>query len=113
MAKFSLGKDPFLKKEEPAEEGKPLFDEEEVAQIRATQKVGRPKNDDADDWTRATFIIRKDLLEKLHDYSYTERVDLKTAINTAIEELVKDRNDLLEHPRKPKQIRRKRGGNDG
>ena len=37
------------------------------------------------DYTRATFIVRLDLLEKLKNYAYTERLTMKEAINRILE----------------------------
>jgi|YelNatPaOPRAMG01_1025707.scaffolds.fasta_scaffold42144_2 hypothetical protein len=38
----------------------------------------------SNDWTRATFIIRKDILEKLKDFAYTDRRTIKDIINEAL-----------------------------
>lgn len=35
-------------------------------------------------YTRATFIVREDLLKKLKDYAYTERETLKDVVNYMI-----------------------------
>ena len=48
-------------------------------------------------WTRATFIVRRDLLNKLKDYAYTERVTLKEALENALHNFLKDKEDLLPH----------------
>jgi len=37
-----------------------------------------------DNFTRATFIVREDLLKKLKDYAYTERETLKDVVNKMI-----------------------------
>jgi len=39
-------------------------------------------------YTRATFIVREDLLEKLKDLAYTERRSIKEVINEAIEQFI-------------------------
>jgi len=41
-----------------------------------------------DGYTRATFIVREDLLEKLKDYAYTERETLKDVVNKMIAEFL-------------------------
>jgi len=87
MAKFKMGDDP-------------LFNAEEVAKIKKANA-----DPTLDDYTRMTFIVRKDLLEKLRDYAYTERIDQKEAINRALEHFLKNKKDLLEAPKKPKQTR--------
>ena len=38
--------------------------------------------------TRATFIIKKELLEKIKDIAYWERVKIKDIINLALEEVI-------------------------
>jgi hypothetical protein len=45
--------------------------------------------------TRATFIIKKELLEKVKDIAYWERVRIKDVINLALEKVVKkyDKNN--------------------
>lgn len=44
-----------------------------------------------ENWTRATFIVREDLLEKLKDLAYTNRTTIKEEINIALEEYLKDK----------------------
>lgn len=88
MAKFNL-------------QNNPLFNSQEEEAIKATQTTGagRPKNADADDFQRMTFIVRKEHLAKLRDYAYTERIDLKVALDQALESFLKDKKDLLTDPR--------------
>jgi len=89
MAKFNL-------------ENNPLFSAQDEATIKASQtsNAGRPKNADADDFQRMTFIIRKEYLKKLRDYAYTERIDVKEALDQALEKFLKNKKDLLEAPDK-------------
>jgi len=52
----------------------------------------------ADGWTRATFIIKEENLEKLKDYAYWERLQIKDAVNKILtsffeENGVKEKND--------------------
>ena len=42
-------------------------------------------------WTRATFIVKEDLLEKLKDLAYTNRTTIKDEINQALAEYLKDK----------------------
>lgn len=44
-----------------------------------------------DNFTRATFIVREDLLKKLKDYAYTERMTLKDLINEMLESYLSDK----------------------
>lgn len=89
MAKFNL-------------QNNPLFSAQEEEAIKATQQTGagRPKNADADDFQRMTFIIRKEYLKKLRDYAYTERIDVKEALDQALAQFLKNKKDLLEAPDK-------------
>lgn len=79
----------------------PLFGEEEEK-----PKVGRPQTLKREytkssqeglpeQWTRATFIVREDLLKKLKDYAYTERKTIKDVINEIVEDYLKDK-DVIE-----------------
>lgn len=89
----------------------PLFDfdnEEETTQegelpTRAySPSVGRPRKirreyDKSsqeglpENFTRATFILREDLLKKLKDYAYTERETLKDVMNKMLEDFLRDK----------------------
>lgn len=90
MAKYTLG------------ENNPLFKQAEAAEETATpvttekKKRGRPRNEElvrgnstqeglTAEYTRATYLMRVDLVEKVKDYAYTERLDIKTAINKLVE----------------------------
>jgi len=53
-----------------------------------------------DGYTRATFIVREDLLKKLKDYAYTERETLKNVVNKMIAQFL-DGKEIIE--RKDKQ----------
>lgn len=41
-----------------------------------------------DNFTRATFIVKEDLLKKLKDYAYTERETLKDVVNRMLTEFL-------------------------
>ena len=45
-------------------------------------------------YTRATFIVREKLLEKLKDYAYTDRRSLKVIINEILEAYLKDKRPM-------------------
>ncbi len=45
-------------------------------------------------WTRATFIVRKDLLDKLKNYAYTERITYKEALEMVLTEFLADKEVL-------------------
>ena len=79
----------------------PLFEEKAQEQQpqekpQAKKNQGRPKNDNlvrgnsvqeglTEDYTRATFILKVETLNKLKDYAYTERLSIKDAINNILE----------------------------
>ena len=44
-----------------------------------------------DGWTRATFILRKDYLEKLKELAYWERKTIKEVIDEALGDYLKGR----------------------
>ena len=48
-----------------------------------------------DNYTRATFIVREDLLKKLKDYAYTERETLKDVVNRMLTEFL-DGKEIIE-----------------
>ncbi len=48
-----------------------------------------------DNFTRATFIVREDLLKKLKDYAYTERKTLKDTVNEMIAQYL-DGKEIIE-----------------
>lgn len=77
------------KKEGKAEKGRPR--NPELVRGRSVQEGL------TEDYTRATFIVRRDLLDKMKDYAYTERLSLKEVVNTALNDFLKDKSDLLQH----------------
>ena len=62
--------------------------------IEKTSQENLPEN-----WTRATFIIREDRLEKLKNYAYTDRRTLKEIVNEMLDEYLADK-EIIER-RKP------------
>ncbi|MFA6066717.1 MAG: hypothetical protein WC707_06065 [Candidatus Babeliaceae bacterium] len=44
-----------------------------------------------DGWTRATFIVKKELLEKVKDCAYWERMTVKTIVNDALDSFFKNK----------------------
>ena len=68
---------------------------------------GRPQNGDlvrgvsvqeglTQDYTRATFIMRVDLVEKLKNYAYTERLSMKDAVNMLMADALQREESRLE-----------------
>lgn len=60
--------------------GRPVTQTKEITK---SSQEGTKENE-----TRATFIVKEDLLEKLKAIAYWERVLIKDVINTALEETV-------------------------
>lgn len=98
MAKI-LGNNPLLAK--PVEE-EPVLTEEEAAAIRAAQS-------DVDDFTTMSFKVRKTYLKKLRDYAYTNRIEIKYALDEALGLLLDkiDDGELIEYPEKTRKPRKK------
>ena len=77
--------------------------------IEPTEKRGRgkPRNNDlirggaqdglTEEWTRASFIMRVETLEKLKDYAYTNRIRYKDALDAILTEFLDQQTDLLPH----------------
>ena len=84
MTKRTLGDDPLFK---PAK-----------APAKAPEKKSVPSGKS----TRATFMIKEDLLEKLKDYCYTERITQKEGLERALDLLFRKvkEEDLLKRPEK-------------
>ncbi|MCQ2417714.1 MAG: hypothetical protein MJ071_07880 [Oscillospiraceae bacterium] len=73
----------------PAPEKKP------AAKKTAPKAVKEEKPAETEEFIRATFIVRKDLLQDLKDYAYTERLEIKELINKILDtSLTKMKKDL-------------------
>ena len=48
------------------------------------------------EYTRATFIVRKDLLKKLKGYAFLKDQPLKEVVNTMLDEWLADKRDVRE-----------------
>lgn len=107
MSKQKLGRDPLAwigKNQENKEDHQEQQQEETISvrksnagrpstikrEIEKSSQEGLPEN-----WTRATFIVKEDLLKKLKDYSYTDRRSLKEIVNEMITEYLQDK-DIIE-----------------
>lgn len=55
-------------------------------QVEKASQIGLQEN-----YTRATFILREDLLEKLKDYAYTDRRSIKDIVSEMLEQYLKDK----------------------
>ena len=88
---------------------KPLFDddpvltEEEIAAIRQATS-------DVDEFTTASFKVRKTYVKKLRDYAFTNRLEQKEALDQILGAFLStiDDSTLIEYPEKPKKTRKRR-----
>lgn len=55
-------------------------------EIERSSQEGLPHN-----WTRYTVIVREDLLERLKDYSWTDRRSIKDIVNEMLEDYLADK----------------------
>ncbi len=98
----------MAKKEKFNVENSGLFGSMETPE---TPKIGRPRNEKivrdnpvqeglTAEYTRATFIVEVELLDKLKDHAYTERLSLKDLINKILKEYLEtvDEKTLLRRP---------------
>lgn len=99
MAKI-LGNNPLLKAEPRVDEAG--FTEKDLQTIRASQTA-------ADDFTTASFKIRKTYLKKLRDYAFTNRLEQKEALDQILGDFLATIDDsaLMEYPEKPKKTRKR------
>lgn len=68
------------------------FVKERQHPIEKTLDVGKKQKKNKglqDGWTRASFIIRQDVLDKFYDFAYTERLTKKDAITRVFDEYFK------------------------
>lgn len=94
MAK-KLGNNPLLRED-------PILTEEDVATIKAAAT-------DADEFKTMSFRVRKTYLKKLRDYAFTNRLEVKEALDEALGQFLSqiDDADLMEYPEKPKKTRKR------
>ena len=98
----------MAKKEKFNVENSGLFGSMETPE---TPKIGRPRNEKivrdnpvqeglTAEYTRATFIVEVEHLDKLKDHAYTERLSLKDLINKILKEYLEtvDEKTLLRRP---------------
>ena len=71
------------------------------------KKLEQRKKNREDDYQRMTFIVRKDILDKLRDYCYTERISQKEGLERALSVFLEDKDDLVAHPERPKQVHKR------
>lgn len=82
--KRRLGSDPLEELIQDTRAGVPEKKPPEAEEKSKTTREGLPGG-----WTRATFIVREELLEKIKDLAYWERLQIKEVVNDALENHVK------------------------
>lgn len=97
-----MGKNPFEAFDQK-QNTDPVLTPEDVATIRAAQS-------DVDEFTAMTFKIRKTYLKKLRDYAYTNRLEIKEALDQILAEFMSQIDDskLLEYPEQRTKSRQRR-----
>ena len=118
----ALGYDPLfvsdMEPEEPVdslEEFSDIVTDEKLEAVKRTlsdmkhevKKLEQQKRNREDDYQRMTFIIRRDLMDKIRDYCYTERISQKEGLERALVSFLEDKKDLVTHPERPKQIHKR------
>lgn len=98
MAKI-LGNNPLLREEKK---------EEPVLSERDVETIIRERSD-VEEFTTMSFKIRKTHLKKLRDYAFTNRLEIKEALDEALAQYLDpiDDSSLMEYPEKPKKTRKR------
>lgn len=63
----------------------PVKAEKKKPAAAAVQTAKTAKTTEPAEYQRATFIVRRDLLDMLKDYAYTERREIKDVVNELLE----------------------------
>lgn len=95
-----LANNPLFKAPTKAED--PVLTPEDIETIKAAQS-------DVDEFTTMTFKVRKTYLKMLRDYAFTNRLEVKEALDEILGEFIEklDTSELLEHPEKRRKTRRR------
>lgn len=95
----ALGKNPLLRDEKKED---PVLSEKDVETIKSSVS-------DVDKFTTMSFKIRKSHLKKLRDYAFTNRLEIKEALDEALAQYLNNIDDsgLMEYPEKPKKTRKR------
>ncbi len=86
----------------------PLFEEEPVLTPEDVETI-KAAVTDVDQFTTMSFKIRKKHLKKLRDYAFTNRLEIKEALDEALDQFLAkiDDSDLMEYPEKPRKSRKR------
>ena len=100
-SKKALGEDPLFNPyavqavNEPANAAEVTEEEVKRAEVayknlkKAYRKVQAKKNQQESEYTRMTFIVRRELLQGLRDYAKRKRITIKESLERALEEFLK------------------------
>lgn len=111
MAKRLQNNPLFPQESEPLQVQEAVFDAEKERAALGIEipenRRGKPRNDALvrggvqdglpAEWTRASFIMRVETLERLKDMAYTDRIKIKDALDQILTEYLDRRTDLLQH----------------
>ncbi len=89
---FSGGLSSLLGESQKTKVGRPIT---QFKEITKSSQQGTKENE-----TRATFIVKEELLEKIKNIAYWDRVLIKDVINKALEEYIKTKGTIKEIPNK-------------
>ena len=90
--KSTLGSDPLANRPDP------LAYISQGVEIKQTASDSKRKGYN-DFWERHTYVARTDLLDKLKDYAYTNRLSMKDAYELMMEQFLADKHDLVKRKR--------------
>lgn len=92
-----MGTDPLAWINREPEQGLPEVPRSNMGRPRTIYREYEKTSQEGlqDNFTRATFIVREDLLKKLKDYAYTERETLKDVVNRMLAEFL-DGKEIIE-----------------
>jgi len=109
MANKRLQNNPLFSEPQQVQEATFDVEKERAALgIETTERGrGKPRNDTLvrggvqdglpAEWTRASFIMKVETLERLKDMAYTDRIKIKDALDMILTEYLDRRTDLLKH----------------
>lgn len=81
----------------------------EMIQQAVDERINDAAVSDVDEFTTMSFKIRKTHLKKLRDYAFTNRLEIKEALDEALAQYLDpiDDSELMEYPEKPKKTRKR------
>ena len=85
-----------------------MKDEEPVLTEKDVETIIRERSD-VEEFTTASFKVRKTHLKKLRDYAFTNRLEIKEALDQILGDFLDtiDDSELMEYPEKPKKTRKR------